>query len=259
MSFLLGVLTYRYVLNEQRSLGIAGQGRGVGRLRMRKQRKRRRTPLSRELIVEVALEIIVERGFDALTMRSVAKELDTSPAALYVYFANRQCLLDVLIDHALADVDVTRWGCCATWEDRLEEIATRTIDSLIKYPGLSRGMVGRVPSTESILKISETYLRVLIDAGCDEVTAVLAVDALNMLAVSEANEICAFDAMAGRKHLHEAEGTLSGLEPEAFPHLTRLAHLAITPTPEDRARWAVRTFIRGIAEGIPSANRSTQV
>ena len=58
--------------------------------------------LSREAIVDAALAIVREEGIDALTMRRLAQALDTGPASLYVYVANRDELWDLLFDAALA-------------------------------------------------------------------------------------------------------------------------------------------------------------
>ena len=48
-----------------------------------------KTALSRETIVDTALDIVRSEGIDALTMRRLAQALDTGPASLYVYVANQ--------------------------------------------------------------------------------------------------------------------------------------------------------------------------
>lgn len=197
--------------------------------------------------MDTALGIITERSFEALTMRSLAQELETGPAALYVYFSNRQSLVDALVDNVLSDVEIPHPEDGMTWNAQLETLAMRTVDSLVKFPGLSTGMVGRVPSADALLRISEAYLQILIDSCHDETTSLLAVDVLNSVVITEANEISAFETTAGEDHLAEAESALSGLDPEKFPHLSRLSHMAMQPSPSKRARWAIRTFIRGLA------------
>src|SRR5437868_15246901 len=55
-------------------------------------RARRADPadrLSTDRIVEVAIDQMRERGYDAVTMRSIARELGTGPASLYAHVANR--------------------------------------------------------------------------------------------------------------------------------------------------------------------------
>ncbi|WP_010533662.1 TetR/AcrR family transcriptional regulator [Brachybacterium squillarum] len=226
---------------------------------MQEPRSRRggasKVPLTRRLIVDTALEFITDRGFDALTMRSLAQVLDTGPSALYVYFKNKQHLVDALVDAALTDVEIPDSEDDMPWTVQLEPIAMESIHSLARHPGLGTGMVGRVPSAHALLRISEAYLRILITSGHDVNTALLAVDVLNSVVITEANEISTFEMTGGKEHLDEAENVLAELDPDAFPHLSRLSHAAMQSTPSDRARWAVRTFISGLAANstTPSA------
>ena len=49
-----------------------------------------------ELIREKGLAMIVEQGFDGFSMQKLAKAASVSPATLYIYFKNREDLLDQL-------------------------------------------------------------------------------------------------------------------------------------------------------------------
>ena len=65
---------------------------------------RRESPLSREVVVEVAVRLAREEGLDGVTMRSVAAELDVTPMALYYYVKNKDELV------ALIAAEVTSEG-----------------------------------------------------------------------------------------------------------------------------------------------------
>src|SRR5215207_9689886 len=65
-----------------------------------------RTPLSRERIVEAALQILVDEGYEAVSMRKVAQALGTGPASLYAHVANKKDLDQLLVDHAAAQVRI---------------------------------------------------------------------------------------------------------------------------------------------------------
>lgn len=47
-------------------------------------------------IREKAIEMIVKEGFDGLSMQKLAKEANVSPATIYLYFKNREDLLNQL-------------------------------------------------------------------------------------------------------------------------------------------------------------------
>src|SRR3954468_8655030 len=50
-------------------------------------------------IREKALEMIVKEGFDGLSMQKLAKAANVSPATIYIYYKNREDLLNSLYDH----------------------------------------------------------------------------------------------------------------------------------------------------------------
>jgi AcrR family transcriptional regulator len=50
----------------------------------------------RGAIIETAQQIIIDRGIDALTIRSVAQQLGYSPGALYEYFASKEDILTAI-------------------------------------------------------------------------------------------------------------------------------------------------------------------
>src|SRR3954452_19348213 len=63
-------------------------------------------PLSEAAVVDAALAILQSDGLAAVTMRRVATALDTGPASLYVYVAGREGLLQAMLDHVAATVEL---------------------------------------------------------------------------------------------------------------------------------------------------------
>jgi AcrR family transcriptional regulator len=63
--------------------------------------------LSREAIVTTAEAIVDQHGIEALTMRSVAKELGSSPMALYRHVRDKDELLLLMLDRAAAELPRT--------------------------------------------------------------------------------------------------------------------------------------------------------
>ena len=55
-------------------------------------------------IIAAGQRLLAEGGADALTIRGVARELDLVPSALYRYVTKREDLLDLLVQHAHADL-----------------------------------------------------------------------------------------------------------------------------------------------------------
>src|ERR1700712_4057861 len=60
--------------------------------------RERKEPLTPERIVDTAMALMAEQGYDAVSMRALAKALDTGPASLYQHVANRDELDQLVID-----------------------------------------------------------------------------------------------------------------------------------------------------------------
>lgn len=61
-------------------------------------------PLSRERIVQAALDEVAENGLSALSMRKVGQRLGREAMSLYHHFPSKQHLLDAMVDHAIGSI-----------------------------------------------------------------------------------------------------------------------------------------------------------
>lgn len=66
--------------------------------------------LSRERVLQAAVGIIDAHGLGALTMRSLAAELNAKPMSLYHYIRNKDELLDALVDRVFAEIELPKVG-----------------------------------------------------------------------------------------------------------------------------------------------------
>ena len=66
----------------------------------------RRKPLSRERILAAALELVDEQGIDALSMRKLGQSLGYEAMSLYNHVANKDDLLDGILDLVLAEMEL---------------------------------------------------------------------------------------------------------------------------------------------------------
>jgi AcrR family transcriptional regulator len=73
-----------------------------------RQSQRRRQVLTRERIVETAVELLDEVGADALTVRALTGRLATGPGAIYWHIGNMDELLEAATDAVVATALATR-------------------------------------------------------------------------------------------------------------------------------------------------------
>src|SRR6202035_3548752 len=74
---------------------------------MAKQKKvATRTPLSRARVLQAAVALADEAGLDAFSMRALAQELGVVPMALYKHVANKDELLDGMVDLVFSEIEL---------------------------------------------------------------------------------------------------------------------------------------------------------
>ena len=78
--------------------------------------------LSCDHILDVALALLSETGFKALTMRALARRLAVDPMALYHYFPDKDVLLGAMADRSFAALR-PRTPATRDWRARLRVLA----------------------------------------------------------------------------------------------------------------------------------------
>jgi len=71
-------------------------------------KRRPRGSLTRNQVVDAALELADDQGLEALTMQSLARRLDCGVMTVYGYVENKEDLLDAIALRGLADLDLPR-------------------------------------------------------------------------------------------------------------------------------------------------------
>lgn len=69
-----------------------------------------RPRLSRERILRVAVDVADSEGLDALTMRRLGTELGVEAMSLYKHVANKDAILDGIIDQVIAEIELPTEG-----------------------------------------------------------------------------------------------------------------------------------------------------
>jgi AcrR family transcriptional regulator len=64
-----------------------------------------RLPLSRERVLRAAIDLADEGGAESLTMRSLAQKLGVEPMSLYNHAANKEDILDGMVDTVVSEIN----------------------------------------------------------------------------------------------------------------------------------------------------------
>ncbi|MDP9886818.1 TetR/AcrR family transcriptional regulator C-terminal domain-containing protein [Pseudarthrobacter enclensis] len=129
----------------------------------------RKAPLSREVVLAKALEIVDAEGLDALTMRRLGMELGRDPMSLYRYAENRAALLDGVSELVLNQLNIHPED--PDWKEQLRKIAHNLRMLALRHPNVVPLLVTRPLSTPlglrplGTLRPLEQILSLLVAAG----------------------------------------------------------------------------------------------
>jgi|SRR6266540_2673248 len=87
-----------------------------------------RFPLSRDRILNAALELVDEGGIESLTMRKLGQALGFEAMSLYRYVANKDDVLDGIIDLVLSQTELPEPG--GDWETAIRDSAVSVYRAL---------------------------------------------------------------------------------------------------------------------------------
>ena len=120
--------------------------------------------LSRERIVDAALELIDRDGLDAFSVRGLAQHLSVYPTALYWYVPNRNALLALVVTGVLDDIIPP--GEAAEWTEWLRALFRRYRAAIRRHPNVAPLIGAQLVSNTSIdFVMIERILHALDGAG----------------------------------------------------------------------------------------------
>jgi AcrR family transcriptional regulator len=115
-----------------------------------------RVPLSRERVLGAAVALADAGGVDALSMRRIAQELGVVPMALYKHVANKDELLDGMVDVVVGEIDPPATG--TDWKTAIRQRVLSARSALLRHPWASRVIESRTNPTPAVLGYMDSMI-----------------------------------------------------------------------------------------------------
>jgi len=110
---------------------------------------RRRQPLSRDQVLRAAVALADDAGIAALSMRNLAQGLGVVPMALYKHVANKEELLDGMVDVIISEIDPPMDG--ANWKDAVRQRILSARHALLRHRWAPQMIETRTQATPVVL------------------------------------------------------------------------------------------------------------
>ena len=207
-----------------------------------------RTTLTRDKVVTAALHVLDEVGLQGFTMRRVAQELGTGAATIYWHIADKEQLLQLVLDRVIGEIELPEPDS-TRWQDQIREFARAGRAVFRDHPGVALASLGRTPVGPNLVPIMEWFLRVLGEAGVPPRAASWFADLLALVGAAQAVE----DGLSVKTNNRALDGLgeyLAQLPADQFPQLTSFAAEMARGDADDRSEFALELLIRGLASYV---------
>jgi AcrR family transcriptional regulator len=130
-----------------------------------KRRAEPRIPLWRDRVLRAAMAHADAGGLEALTMRKLAEVLEVAPMALYRHVANKDDLVDAMVDVVFSEIDLPSSG--ADWRTAMRERAVSIREALSRHRWAIGLMESRTNPGPANLRHHDAVIGSLRAAGFD--------------------------------------------------------------------------------------------
>ncbi len=115
-----------------------------------------RPRVTRDRALRAAVALADDAGLDSVTMRSLAQELGVVPMALYKHVANKDDLIDGMVDIIISEIDPAIAG--AGWKSAVRERILSARRALVRHPWARAAIESRTSMTPVMLGYMESMI-----------------------------------------------------------------------------------------------------
>jgi len=212
--------------------------------------------LTVDRIVDAAMALMAEQGYDAVSMRSLAKALDTGPASLYAHVANKEEIDQLVIDRIAAKLEIPEPEP-ERWAEQLKQLLRDTLDLYRAHPGSARAAVAMIPTEMGAMRTMEGMLAICTAGGISPQAAAWFCDLSSLYVTSIAVEEAIWverqnSTPAGEEPDHVAidvqlRSFMESLPADRFPHVTSMAAVMVAGEGPERFEFGLDVLLAGLA------------
>ena len=142
---------------------------------------RRKEPLTREAILDAAIDLLDRHGFDGLSMRRLGTVLGVEAMSLYNHIDGKDALLDGIHERILLSLEPPAHA--RTWQSFIRHQAHALHRALLAHPKAIPLFATRPAATPAAIQQLDRYLQVLTKAGFRPLDAISIVQLVAQLVV----------------------------------------------------------------------------
>jgi len=180
-----------------------------------------RTPLNRERVLRAAMAVADEGGLEALTMRGLGQALGVEAMSLYNHVANKEDVLDGLVDLVFSEIELSCEG--GEWRSAMRRRAISAREALSRHRWAIGLMESRKHPGPANLGHHEAVLRCMREAGFSVALTAHAYSALDSYIYGFALQQASLPFESAEQAAEVADEILGRAVAESYPRLAEIA------------------------------------
>jgi AcrR family transcriptional regulator len=179
-----------------------------------------RPPLTRQRVLDTALELADRDGVGSLSMRKLAQELGVEAMSLYHHVANKDAILDGLVDIVFSEIELPAGR--TDWKEAMRRRAVSAREALRRHPWATSLMESRPTPGPANLRHHDAVLGILRNAGFSIELTAHAYSLLDAYIYGFALQETSLPFRTPEETAEVAETIMAEFAAGTYPHLTEL-------------------------------------
>jgi len=198
-----------------------------------------RIPLSRERVLRAAVKVADEGGIEAVTMRRLASEVGAEPMSLYYHVANKEAVLDGVVDALVEEIEEAAGGFAvppqlADWKAAVRDRILLARQVMLRHPWAPAVIESRTTTSMAAVRYFEGLLGLLREGGFSYDLAHHAMHTLGSRALGFSSELFEPDDADARER---DDAAVFEQMAEQFPYIVGMLREIAHDDPDSTLGW----------------------
>ena len=210
-----------------------------------------RPRLSRERVLQAAVALADGSGIEGLSMRKLGEQLGVEAMSLYKHVANKDDLLDGMVDSVFAEIELARHE--PSWRAAMRDRAISVRTVLKRHPWAVPLMQSRTNPGPSTLGHLDALIGILRAGGFSVVLTAHALSAIDAYVYGFAMQEKALPFDTEERSIEVIEHILAAMPADEWPHLVEFSREHVLKPGYDYGQefeWGLDLVLDGLQESV---------
>jgi AcrR family transcriptional regulator len=180
-----------------------------------------RARLSRDRVLGGAMAVADAGGIASLTIRSIAQELGVKPMSVYHHVANKDAIIDGIVDLVFSEIDLPVPG--RPWKPEIRRRSVSAREALARHPWAIQLLQSRTNPGQATLRHHNAVIGTMREAGYSVVKTAHALALVDSYVFGFALSEAALPIHGPDTVPEVAEQMMEGFDPAEYPYLVDFA------------------------------------